>query len=80
MTTSGTCWRIVCPQFGELGHTTNTQDSPSLARAKLRVEQNDRLYERLVKSEEGSDMCSYYRSEIGWRVQKQTVTEWETVA
>lgn len=70
-------YRIVCPNFGEVGHVTHVQDSPTLAKAKLRAESNDRLYERLAKGANRQGLYRYYRSEVGWRVESRTTTEWE---
>ncbi len=70
-------WRIVCPNFGTRGHSTHRHNKATLERAIERAEGNDRLYEHLAKGDD--QMYSYYRSEIGWKVQVKTVTEWEEV-
>lgn len=72
-----TVWRIVCPNYGTRGHSTHVHTKPTLEKARERAEGNDRLYEQLAK--DNDDMYSYYRSEIGWKVQVQTTTEWEEV-
>ncbi len=73
-----TTYRIVCPNFGTSGHRTHVgkKRTMTLSEAKGRTAGADAHYQRLT---EGESACSYYRSEIGWRVQKQTVTEWEDI-
>ena len=73
-----TSWRVVCPNFGQNGHETHVQSRETLEKAEAVAASNDQLYEQIAKNSD-STAVSYYRSEIGWRVQKQTVTEWETV-
>ena len=75
---AATSWRIVCPNYGQTGHSTHSQTSPTLERATSRAAANDRLYEHLAKGEDGG-LYPYYRSEIGWRVETRTVTEWEDI-
>ncbi len=72
-----TTYRIVCPNFGTRGHSTHRHTKATLEKAIERAEGNDRLYEHLANGDD--QMYSYYRAEIGWRVEVQTVTEWETV-
>lgn len=72
-----TTYRIVCPNFGERGHSTHRHTKPTLEKAIERAEGNDHLYAQLAK--DNAQMYSYYRSEIGWKVQVQIKTEWETV-
>ena len=78
-------WRAVCPNFGQAIHTTHVRFKETLEKAKVVAAENDHLYRRLtiyrrLARDKDSDLYSYYRSEIGWEVQKQTGTEWETVA
>lgn len=72
-----TVYRIICPNFGT-GHKTHvhTKRGMGLAEAKKRAEAQDRHYRRLTEYDAGSRR-SFYKSEIGWKVQTQTVTEWE---
>ena len=69
-------YRIVCPNFGTRGHSTHVHPKKTLVKAKEAVKGLDRHYEHLTK---GESMYSYYRSEIGWRVETRTITEWEEV-
>ncbi len=73
-----TTYRIVCPNFGTRGHSTHRHTKATLEKALERAEGNDSLYERMAAAGE-EDMSPYYRSEIGWKVQVQTVTEWEDI-
>ena len=73
-----TTFRIVCPNFGTRGHSTHAHTKQSLEKAKERAVSNDRLYENMAKGDDGT-LYSYYRSEIGWKVQVQIVTDWETI-
>ncbi len=74
-----TSWRVVCPNFGQDGHTTHVLSKETRNAARAVAVANDRLYRRLAKNGRVyGDLHTYYQSEIGWRVQ-QTVTEWETV-
>ncbi len=72
-----TSWRVICPNFGQDGHTTHVLSKDTLKEARVVAVANDRLYGCLADGE--GDLVSYYRAEVGWRVEKQTVTEWETV-
>ena len=77
---AATSWRVVCPNFEQDGHYTHgVRPMATLEEAKAKAGMNDRLYERLAEHDDGTGLVSYYRSEIGWRVQKQTVTEWNDV-
>jgi hypothetical protein len=71
-------YRISCPNFGTRGHSTHAHTKKTLAKAQERAKGNDHLYEHLAKVQQES-MYSYYRSEIGWRVETRTITEWEEV-
>ncbi|KKM89417.1 hypothetical protein LCGC14_1248840 [marine sediment metagenome] len=71
-------YRIVCPNFGTRGHSTHVHPKKTLVKAQERAAAQDRLYEHLAKVKP-EPMYSYYRSEIGWRVQTRTITEWEEV-
>ncbi len=73
-----TTYRIVCPNFGTRGHSTHHHTKRTLEKAVERAEGNDSLYERMAAAGE-EDMSPYYRNEIGWKVQVQTVTEWEDI-
>ncbi len=73
-----TVYRIVCPNFGTSGHRTHEHTKATLEKALERAEGNDRLYRKLA-DKEGPVTDRYYRREIGWKVQVQTVTEWEEV-
>ncbi len=71
-------YRIVCPNFGTTGHKTHVarKRAQTLEEAKERAERQDAHYRRLTETYSG---YSYYRSEIGWKVQTRTITEWEDV-
>ena len=73
-----TSWRAVCPKFGQAGHTKHVRSRETLEKAEVVAAANDHLYEQLAKGDGG--LVSYFRSEIGWQVQAQTITEWEVVA
>lgn len=75
-----TTYRITCPNFGTSGHSTHvaTKKGMTQTEAQKRAEAQDRHYEHLAKEGQES-MYSYYRSEIGWRVETRTITEWEEV-
>ncbi len=73
-----TIYRITCPNFGTRGHSTHVHTKATLEKARERTEGNDHLYENMTKSDDGT-MYSYYRSEIGWRVQSRIEMEWEDV-
>ena len=75
-----TSWMVVCPNFGQGGHAYHAASMDTLEEAEAKAGMNDRLYARLAKRTNDSDLDVFYRSEVGWRVQKQTVTEWEMVA
>ncbi len=74
-----TTFRIVCPNFGTRGHTTHRHKKATLEKAIERAEGNDSLYQKMADADPEEVMSPYYRSEIGWKVQAQSVTEWETV-
>ncbi|KKL51180.1 hypothetical protein LCGC14_2298050 [marine sediment metagenome] len=71
-------YRITCPNFGTRGHSTHVHPRKALAKAKEAAEAQDRHYILAAKGDDES-MYSYYRSEIGWRAQTRTITEWEDV-
>ena len=75
-------YRITCPNFGTRGHSTHVHSKKTLAKAREKAEAQDRHCEHLAtRDDRGSSpgMYSYYRSEIGWRVETRTTTEWEEV-
>ena len=74
-----TSWRVVCPNFGQGGHAFHVASMDTLEEAKAKAENNDRLYGRLAKRTKDNSLNVFYRSEVGWRVQTQTVTEWSDV-
>ena len=80
MSKSRTKYRISCPNYGTTGHSTHVATSAkmTLEKAQMDAAAQDRYYEHVSKSHNGS-MYSYYQSEIGWRVESRTITEWETV-
>ncbi len=73
-------YRIVCPNFGTVGHKTHVarKRAQTLEEAKERAERQDAHYRRLTENDYG-DRNPYYQSEIGWKVQTRTITEWETI-
>ena len=81
MSESRTEYRISCPNYGTTGHSTHVATSAkmTLEKAQKDAAAQDRHYEHISKNSDGS-MYPYYRSEIGWRVESRTITEWEEVA
>ncbi len=73
-------YRIVCPSFGTSGHKTHvhTKRAMTLEQAKAKAEAQDRHYQHLTKNDDGK-RYSYYKSEIGWKVETREITKWETV-
>ncbi len=73
-------YQVVCPNFGTQRHSTHvhTKKGMTLEEATAKAEGLDRHYQHLTKND--SDISySYYRAEIGWKVETRMVTEWETV-
>ena len=72
-----TTYRIICPNHGEKGHSTHAYTKKDEATAVESLSVMDMKMEVNALRVDGT--YSYYKSEIGWRVQKQTVTPWEDV-
>lgn len=79
LTKAKTVYRIICPNFGPRHRThAYTKKGMNQAEAEARAEAQDRHYRALVEFDTGPEH-PYYRQEIGWKVQMQTVTEWENI-
>ncbi len=72
-------YRISCPSYGTKRHSTHvTNNIKTEEDATKKADAQNRHYEHLSKEGDQS-VYSYYRSEIGWKVEKRTTTAWEEV-
>lgn len=70
--------RIVCPNFGTRGHSTHAYNKKDKAAAVKAVEVLDlRMAHNAKTLNDGH--YSYWKSEVGYRIESRTITAWEEI-